>query len=84
MVLLASRYADDPADAARTQAISGAKVQMSKAARLVGKHAMQIFGAMAITEECPVGYFHKRLTVADHLFGDREYHVRRYAEASGY
>lgn len=84
MALLALDRADGDDARARTRAASAAKVQIGRSARFVGEQAMQLHGAMAITLEHPVGYFHKRLAVIERTFGDVEHHIERFAAAAGY
>lgn len=84
MAMLAADKADAADAAERTRSVSAAKVQIGRSARFVGEQAMQLHGAMAITLEHPVGYFHKRLAVIDHLHGDMEHHLERFADASDY
>ncbi|GAA4819143.1 acyl-CoA dehydrogenase [Sphingosinicella ginsenosidimutans] len=74
--------ADDPVASAR--AASAAKVQVGESGRYVGEQAVQLHGAIGITLEHPVSYFHKKLAVIDRLFGDVDHHLERYAVASGY
>ncbi len=84
MAVLAADQADNPDRAARGQAISAAKVQVSESGRFVGQQGMQLHGAMAITLDYPAGYYHKRLTVLEHLLGDVDHHLQRFADCAGY
>jgi len=68
---------DDPA--VRAKAASAAKVQIGKAGRFVGQQAVQLHGGMGMTDELPVGRYFKRLTMIDTLFGDVDFHLRRFA-----
>jgi len=63
----------------RKKAASAAKVQTGKAARFVGQQAVQIHGGMGMTDELNVGHYFKRLTMLDALYGNVDYHLRRYA-----
>lgn len=82
--LLALGRADSDDPRARAKAVSAAKVQIGRSARFVGEQAMQLHGAMAITLDHGVGYFHKRLAVIERTFGDVEHHLERFAAAAGY
>jgi len=62
----------------RTRAVSSAKVAVCKACRNVGQGAVQIHGAMGMTEELAIGHYFRRTTVIESLFGSLDYHVRRY------
>jgi pimeloyl-CoA dehydrogenase small subunit len=65
----------------RKKAASAAKVQTGKAGRFVGQQAVQIHGGMGMTDELNVGHYFKRLTMLDTLYGNVDYHLRRYALA---
>jgi alkylation response protein AidB-like acyl-CoA dehydrogenase len=76
---LAGVAALDSADpAARSRAVSAAKVQVGRAARHVGEEAIQLHGGIAMTDEYAAGHYFKRLTMIRLTFGDEEYHLRRY------
>jgi alkylation response protein AidB-like acyl-CoA dehydrogenase len=76
---LAGMAALDSADAtARSRAVSAAKVQIGRAARHVGEEAIQLHGGIAMTDEYAAGHYFKRLTMIRLMFGDEDYHLRRY------
>ena len=60
------------------RAVSAAKVQVGRAARHVGEDAIQLHGGIAMTDEYAAGHYFKRLTMIRLMFGDEEYHLRRY------
>ena len=62
------------------KSISGLKVQVGKSGRQVGQEAIQLHGGMGMTDELSVGYYFKRLTCIDALFGNVDFHLARYAE----
>jgi len=66
----------------RRQAASAAKVQIGNAGRFIGQQAVQIHGGMGMTDELNVGHFFKRLTMIDALYGNVDYHLRRFAGIS--
>lgn len=76
--MAAVRAGDDDADS-RAKAVSAAKVQIGKAGRFVGQQAVQLHGGMGMTDELPVGHYFKRLTMIDILFGDVDFHLRRFS-----
>lgn len=79
MAYLAAMTVDDASDAAaRTRAISGAKVQVARAGRFVGQNAVQLHGAIAMTQEYRLGAYFKRMTALERLYGDVDYHLSRY------
>ena len=64
------------------KATSALKVQVSKAGRHVGQEAIQLHGGMGMTEELNVGFYFKRLTAIDALFGNRDFHLTRYGKVA--
>ncbi|MDB5445015.1 MAG: acyl-CoA dehydrogenase domain protein [Phenylobacterium sp.] len=77
-VYLATLKLDLPA-AERSRAVSAAKVTIGKTARFVGQQAVQLHGAMGMTEELTVGHYFKRLSVIEGEFGSADHHLARYA-----
>jgi alkylation response protein AidB-like acyl-CoA dehydrogenase len=76
-------YAElDQPEPRRAAAVSAAKVQLAKEIELVGKVAVQLHGAMGITDEVDVSHHFKRLTMIGTLFGNADHHLRRYIESS--
>jgi alkylation response protein AidB-like acyl-CoA dehydrogenase len=81
---LAGMAALDMSDpAARSRAVSAAKVQVGRAARSVGEEAIQLHGGIAMTDEYAAGHYFKRLTMFRLMFGDDDYHLRRYRNLTG-
>lgn len=81
---LAGMAALDSSDwAVRRRAVSAAKVQVGRAARHVGEDAIQLHGGIAMTDEYAAGHYFKRLTMIRLMFGDEEYHLRRYLGRQG-
>ncbi len=77
IVLMANLAMDaDPENSAK--AVSAAKIRVGKAARRVGEEAVQIHGAIGVTDEFDIGHYLKRLTTIQYLFGSTEYHRQRY------
>jgi alkylation response protein AidB-like acyl-CoA dehydrogenase len=70
-----------PAD--RGRAASGAKAKIGKCARFVAEHAVQLHGAMGVTEELDIGSYFKRLLAFDTMFGGSAHHYRRHAALGG-
>ncbi|MFI9506862.1 acyl-CoA dehydrogenase family protein [Nocardia sp. NPDC052566] len=64
---------------ARAKAVSAAKVTIARAARHLGQNAVQLHGAMGMTEELPIGHYFKRLTALESEYGTRDHHLARYA-----
>jgi alkylation response protein AidB-like acyl-CoA dehydrogenase len=67
-------------DAARARAVSAAKVAVAERGRFVGQQAIQLHGAIGLTDEYAVGHYYKRLEAIAALFGDADFHLARYGE----
>jgi len=79
MAYVAAMTVDDDSDVeARARAIAGAKIQVSRSGRFVGQNAVQLHGAIAMTQEYKLGGYFKRMTSLERLFGDADYHLERY------
>ena len=63
----------------RDKAVSSAKHLAGRHGRMIGQRAIQLHGAMGMTDELALGHYFKRLTMIDLMFGDEAYHLRRYA-----
>lgn len=60
------------------KAISALKVQVGKSGRFVGQNAVQLHGGIGMTDELNIGHYFKRLTVIDTLFGNVDFHLKRF------
>jgi hypothetical protein len=69
----------DAEQVARGRAASGAKAKIGKCARFVAEQAVQLHGAMGVTEELDIGSYFKRLLAFDTMFGGSAHHFRRHA-----
>ncbi|PWR23627.1 acyl-CoA dehydrogenase family protein [Zavarzinia compransoris] len=78
LAIMANLKLDAPREE-RRRAVSAAKVQIGKSARFVGQQAVQLHGGMGMTDELNVGHYFKRLTMIETLFGNTDYHLKRYA-----
>ena len=67
----------------RARAASAAKVQIGRAGKLIGQQAIQLHGGMGMTDELFVSHYFKRLTMLGALFGDADYHLKRFAALGG-
>lgn len=65
--------------AQRLRLVSAAKVLASQLGRKIGLDAIQMHGAMGMTDECRVGHYAKRLIVIGQSLGDAAWHLRRMA-----
>ncbi len=74
-------HALDDGDARyRARMAAAAKVEAGRAGRLVGQEAVQLYGGMGMTDELAVGHYFKRLAMIDVMFGNADFHVRRFAD----
>lgn len=73
---------DASSPAERRRLVSAAKVLTSQAGRQWGLAAIQMHGAMGMTDECRVGHYAKRLMVIGQLFGDAAWHLRQMRPAA--
>ena len=62
------------------KSISGLKYQVGKASKFIGQQAVQLHGGMGVTDELNVGHFFKRLTTISTIFGNTDYHLKRYSQ----
>jgi alkylation response protein AidB-like acyl-CoA dehydrogenase len=73
------RHAHKSEPAQRARAVSTAKATIGRAARFMGQNAVQLRGAICMTEEPAIGPYFKRLTAVDYEFGSTDAHVARCA-----
>jgi alkylation response protein AidB-like acyl-CoA dehydrogenase len=52
------------------------KAQVGRLGRRIGEAAIQTHGGVGMTDELPIGHLHKRILVADTLFGPSDHHLR--------
>ena len=62
--------------------VSAAKNLVGRAGRLVAEETIQMHGGVAMTWEFALPHFAKRIVMIDHLFGDYDHHLARFAELS--
>ncbi|MES2986392.1 MAG: acyl-CoA dehydrogenase [Pseudomonadota bacterium] len=78
MVQLAAEQVDsDPVQ--RAQACAAAKVQVGRDGRFVAQSALQLHGAIGMTDELDVSHYFRRIAVLDGMLGTPDHHLRRYA-----
>lgn len=78
----AAILAVDQRRADRAQAVSAACIEVGDAVRIVGESAVQIHGAMGLTEELSLGGHCKRGLAIAAAFGPRAGHLARFAGAA--
>jgi alkylation response protein AidB-like acyl-CoA dehydrogenase len=79
MACVAAMAVESAPPAQRRRLVSAAKVLASQLGRQAGLAAIQMHGAMGMTDECRVGHYVKRLIVIGQLFGDAAWHLRHVA-----
>jgi pimeloyl-CoA dehydrogenase small subunit len=78
LMYMAAMRMDEGYGAEAQKAISAFKVQVGKSGRFVGQGAVQLHGGMGMTDELNVGHYFKRLTMIDTLFGNVDFHLKRF------
>lgn len=63
----------------RQNAVSQAKVYVGRMGRLLAQEALQMHGAIGMTDEYPLGRYLQRLTAIELDYGDSDWHVSRLA-----
>jgi len=76
--MAAMRLAENYDDASR-KSLAALKVQAGRGGKFVGQNAVQLHGGMGMTNELNIGHYFKRLTAIDTLFGNADFHLKRYA-----
>jgi len=64
----------------RGHALATMKAVVSTAALFVGRNAIQLHGAIGVTDECIVSHHYRRLTVIAALFGNESLHLQKLSE----
>jgi acyl-CoA dehydrogenase len=61
-----------------------AKAKAGEVAKLVSQEAVQMHGGIGMTDEYDIGFYMKRIRVAQEMFGDFAYHADKIARLRGY
>jgi alkylation response protein AidB-like acyl-CoA dehydrogenase len=77
LLMAAAKLNDNAPDASKS--ISALKFQIGSAAKLIGEESIQLHGGMGVTEEMSIGHYFKRLTTIRTIFGNSDYHLKRYS-----
>lgn len=80
MAYLAAQALDETDANQRRRMLAAAKYIMAKAARFVGQQAVQLHGAMGMTDELALGDYFKRLAAMEAQLGDSDAQLATYAE----
>jgi len=79
MVMYAAVMADEADADSRARAMSAVKIRVARSARLIAQEAIQLHGAIGLTEEYALGAHARRLAMIEIQFGDVDHHARRLA-----
>lgn len=79
MACVAALALDADDDAERTRGVAAARTLAAQLGRRLALDAIQLHGAMGMTEECAAARYAKRLLVDGALFGDANFHRQRFA-----
>lgn len=78
-VINAAGYLDAPESDLH---LSATKNLMGRIGRLVAEEAIQLHGGIAMTQEYELAHIAKRIVMADHRFGDTDFHLERFIALS--
>jgi len=76
----AQRALEGPVEG-RERIISGARAFTCSAARRIAAEAVQMHGGIGISDELDVSHYYRRVMVNGTLFGNRDFHLARFADA---
>ncbi|MFT4564943.1 MAG: alkylation response protein AidB-like acyl-CoA dehydrogenase [Gammaproteobacteria bacterium] len=83
-LVIARQTVDDVGLVGASDGISAAKVSSAKAAMFVAQEAIQLHGAIGMTDEYIVGHYFKRITANGLLAGTSDEHLSRFACLRGF
>ena len=81
-ILLWALTANQDDSSSLKKAISGLKYQIGTAGKHVGQEAVQLHGGMGISWELDIAHFFKRLSSIEILFGNADFHMKRFLTLS--
>ena len=80
MINAAGHLEADPVT--RDRHMSAAKNLIGRVGRQVAEECIQMHGGIAMTQEYALARFAKKIVMADHRFGDTDFHLERFIELS--
>jgi len=83
-IVLQALHAIDEGSEQLALLASAAKAKLCEVAQRATNEAIQMHGGIGMTDEHEIGFFIKRARVAQHTFGDYNYHLDRFAQLSGF
>ena len=78
-LLYRSVCAMDAGDEDVQRSLLALKVMVGRAGRKIGGEGIQMHGGMGMTDELSVGFYVKRLMIANTLFGDADYQQQQFS-----
>lgn len=81
--MYAAMMAGESDAAERQRAMSAAKVQIGRSAKLIGQESVQFHGGIGMAIEHSIGHYFKHVTMIDRLLGDGAHHLKRLATVEG-
>ena len=83
-LVLKALQAIDDGDPKLPLLASAAKAKLCEVAQRATNEGIQMHGGVGMTDEYDIGLYIKRSRVAQHCFGDYNYHLDRFAQLSGF
>ena len=83
-IVLQALHSIDDGEEDLSLVASAAKAKLCEVAQRATNEAIQMHGGIGMTDEHEIGFFIKRARVAQHTFGDYNYHLDRFAQLSGF
>ena len=80
MAILAASAMSKAQGDERARSVASAKAFVAQASRFVGQQAIQLHGAIGMTDELVVSHWFKRLAMIEITFGDAEHHLGRVSD----
>ncbi|MDX2277880.1 MAG: acyl-CoA dehydrogenase [Hyphomonadaceae bacterium] len=81
ITLKAAQSLDGPSKQ-RSRMASACKTQVCQDSAFIAKAAVQLHGAIGMTDELDVGHYFRRVMLLQHLFGGADFHLRRFLDLS--
>jgi len=83
LVLKALQVLDGPGET-DPQLASMTKAKLSETAHKAATEAIQMHGGIGMTDDFDIGFFLKRARILESMYGDRYFHLDRFARQRGY
>lgn len=83
-LVLKSLHTLDERDEIDPQLASMTKAKLSETAHKAATEAIQMHGGIGMTDDLDIGFFLKRCRILESIYGDRYFHLDRFARQRGY